>query len=151
MRKKKVEAFNSSESLKMVFDSIGLTRQRLAQEFGLTRDAVQRMIRGGFVPLHHMAKLKALSSSVDFDCDVEPETLRATNFRLKKNSALEVAKDDEIRLAGLEEAPDREEAYREAMRMRADLKRFKDLQLKHELELRGWMVQEPFKTNKDSK
>ncbi|MBX9768036.1 MAG: helix-turn-helix domain-containing protein [Bdellovibrionales bacterium] len=142
MRKKKSGAFDASESLKMIFDSLGLTRQHLAQELGVTRDAIQRMIRGGFVPLHHLAKLKALSTS-DFDCDVEPETLRATNFRLKKNSVLEAAKEDEIRLAGLEKAPDREQAYRDAMRMRADLKRFNDLQLKHELELRGWLVQEP--------
>jgi hypothetical protein len=101
------------------------------------------MIRGGFVPLHHLAKLKALSSSVHFECDVEPETLRAENFRLQLNNALEASKDEEIRLAGLEGVPNKGEAYREAMGQRADLKRFKDLQLKHELELRGWVVLEP--------
>jgi transcriptional regulator with XRE-family HTH domain len=138
---------DSSNALKEILDSIGLTRAGIARELGLTRDAVQRMIRKGEVPLQHIHKIQNLSARLQFEYDLNDERLCVHNFRIRHNSVLETAKAEELTRAGLNDRHDRENAYREAMHLRGDLKRFTDLQLKYELELRGWIVQEPRPNN----
>ena len=129
-----------SSALKLIFDSIGLTRQQIANELGVTRDSIQRMIRGDYVPLHRLSRLKDFCAKVEFECDLDPKGLNAVNFRVKTDSPLALAKIAEIELAGLSTEVDKEVAYRTAMFMRADLKRFNDSQLRYELELRGYSV-----------
>lgn len=138
-RKAKQQKPKVASPLKEIFDGMGLTRSQIAKDFGVTRDAIQRMIRSGSVSLQHLDKLQKYST-IPFECETDPSRMRAVSFKITRNHALEAHRADEIKRAGLMKMTDQSAAYRSAMLMRRDLLAYTDEQLIHELRSRGWTV-----------
>jgi hypothetical protein len=127
----------ASLALAEIFDATGLSREGLARELGVKRDAVQRMIRAAAVPLERLPQLERLCKGrVDLEYELSDDGLRAVGLKINRHLA--------ILRTHSESGRNRTMAISASLKVpNPDLTHFTDLQLKHELEARGWVVQEP--------
>lgn len=130
----------TSRALAEIFDSTGLSREDLARELGVKRDAVQRMIRAAAVPLERFPVVQRLSR-VEFDFEQSDDGLRVVGFKIKKHLAIIKEPSKHSLMA----------ARRTEVKMSDDLSQHSDLALKRELERRGWIVSEPSTKTQDSR
>ena len=124
-----------SQVLAEIFTSTGLTRQSLARALGVERDALQRMIRAGAMLLEYLPEVIRLAK-VEFESEVSDDGLRAVNFRISRHLRMAADLNAPLKAAKARTNLGSQEAI-------LNLSGFTDLQLKRELQRRGWTVREP--------